>query len=213
MGPADIAALLMGPTEFFIATKTDARMVHKLMAIIVDTCLVWIDWRIRRFGGPMPVLDLGDDYAAYFGPDQFDEFIVRHTGAIIRAFPQAYIMFHSDGDFNYHNLAKVADLGIDMFNAFSPRLDIRRVRELLGPTVDLAGNVDPIRVMVNGAPADVLREARRCIEAAGRRGHFVLCPGGGVGAGTKLENVDALVEASLAYSGLMRDGSEPREDK
>ena len=63
----------------------------------------------------------------------------------------------------------------------------------------------PVDVMVFGTPVDVLRESKRCIEATGKEGHFVLCPGGGVGAGTKLENVDALIQASIEYSYLMNE--------
>lgn len=207
MGPNDIAALLMGPAEFFLATKTRPRMVHRLLAIITDFCIEWIQWRIDHFGGLLEVLDLGDDYAAYFSPAAFDEFVVPYTGAICKAFPNSYLMWHSDGDFRLSNLHKVNDLHVDMFNAFTPHLDIADVRRLLGPEIDLAGNIDPIGVMVYGTPDDVLREAKRCIEAAGREGHFVLCPGGGVGAGTRPENIDALIRASLEYSYLMHEGS------
>ena len=205
MGPLDIAALMMGPTEFFIATKKNTRLLHRLLSIITDVCIEWINWRIQYFGGPMDVLDIGEDYSAYFNPDDFDEFVVTYTGALMRAFPDAYNMFHSDGDYKLRNLYKVKDLNIDMFNAFTPNLDIQLVREVLGPEIDLAGNVHPIDVMVFGAPDDVLRESKRCIEVAGKDGHFVLCPGGGVGAGTRLENIDALIQASLEYSHLMHE--------
>ena len=203
MGPNDIAALMMGPEEMFLASKTKPKMLHRLLRIITETCIDWINWRIERFGGPMTVLDLGDDYSAYYSPDAFDEFVVPYTGAIMETFPDAYNMWHSDGDFTPKNLHKVNDLHIDMFNAFTPNLDIALVREMLGPDIVLAGNVHPIRVMVFGTPDDVLRESKRCIEAAGRDGHFVLCPGGGVGGGTRLENIDAMIQAALEYSYLM----------
>jgi len=203
MGPLDIAALMMGPTEFFIATQKDTKLLHKLLSIITEVCIEWINWRVQHFGGSLDVLDLGEDYSAYFRPDDFDQFVVAYTGAVMRAFPDAYNMFHSDGDYKPGNLHKVKDLNIDMFNAFTPNIDIGLVREVLGPEVDLAGNVHPIDVMVFGSPEDVLRESKRCIEVAGRDGHFVLCPGGGVGAGTSLENIDALIQASLEYSYLM----------
>jgi uroporphyrinogen decarboxylase len=206
MGPIDIAALLMGPTEFFVATKKRRKMVHKLLSITSALCIEWIQWKIGHFGGPMPVLDLGEDYAAYFRPDEFEEYVLSYTGAVMRAFPDAYNMWHSDGDFRESNLPKVRELNIDMFNAFSPNIDIGLVRQVLGPEVDLAGNIHPIHVMVFGTPQDVLREARRCIEAAGKDGHYVLAPGGGVGAGTRPENVDALVQASLQFSTLMTEG-------
>lgn len=203
MGPNDIAALMMGPTEYFLASKTNPKLLHKLLRIITEMCIEWINWRIDYFGGPMEVLDLGDDYSAYFSPDAFEEYVVPYTGAIMQAFPDAYNMWHSDGDFTHKNLHKVKDLKIDMFNAFTPNLNIGFVREVLGPDIDLAGNIHPIAVMVFGTPEEVLREAKCCIELAGRDGHFVLCPGGGVGAGTKLENIDALVQASIEYSYLM----------
>lgn len=206
MGPLDIAALMMGPTEFFIATKKRRRLVHKLASITRDLCIGWIEWKVKHFGGPLEVIDLGEDYSAYFRPDEFDEYVLAYTGSVMRAFPDTYNMFHSDGDFREGNLHKVQELNIDMFNAFTPNLDIAYVREVLGPDVDLAGNIHPTKVMVFGTPDDVMREARRCIEAAGRNGHYVLAPGGGVGGGTKPENVDALVRASLEYSHLMHEG-------
>jgi uroporphyrinogen-III decarboxylase len=203
---------MMGPTQYFLASKTNPGLLHSLLRIITDCCIEWINWRIRHFGGPMPVLDLGDDYAAYFSPDAFDEFVLPYTGAIMNAFPDAYNMWHSDGDFTPHNLHKVNDLNIDMFNAFTPNLDIGYVRQVLEPRIALAGNVHPIKTMVFGRPPDVLREARRCIELAGKRGPFVLCPGGGVGAGTRLENVDALIQASLEYSCLIHEKGDSDDD-
>lgn len=203
VGPNDIAALMMGPTEYFIATKTNPDLVHKLLTIITDVCIEWFHWRIQHFGEPMENLLLGNDYSAYHGPEDFAEFVVPYIKSIVREFSDKYHIYHCDGDFTYGNVRKVLDLDLDMFYAFSPRLDIGKVRQILGPEVDLAGNVDPIGVMVMGSPDDVLRESKRCIEAAGKNGHFVLCPGGGVGAGTKLENIDAMVQASIDYSHLM----------
>jgi uroporphyrinogen decarboxylase len=65
--------------------------------------------------------------------------------------------------------------------------------------VCLKGNIDPSAVMLQGTPEEVRAAARRCIEAAGYNGGFILSPGCELPRDTPHANVWALMEAAREF--------------
>ena len=57
------------------------------------------------------------------------------------------------------------------------KVNIARAKEVLGGKMCFAGNVDPVKVMLQGTVAEVESECKRIIETAGLDGGFVLMPG------------------------------------
>ena len=61
------------------------------------------------------------------------------------------------------------------------------------------GNVDPVKVMWMGKKEDILRESKKCIDAAKEGGKYMLCTGCEIPRDTSLENIKALFEAADKY--------------
>ncbi len=72
---------------------------------------------------------------------------------------------------------------------------IKEYRNAL-PDVILAGNIHPIKVMIEGTPDDVKAAVRYCFDTAASDGKFILVSGGAMAAGSKPENVDAFIESA-----------------
>jgi len=70
-------------------------------------------------------------------------------------------------------------------------VDFREVREILGPSIVIGGNVDPVGALLNGDPEKVAGEARASYERGGP-GRFILMPGCGVPPKAPLENLKAM---------------------
>lgn len=75
-------------------------------------------------------------------------------------------------------------------------MDLRQARSLIGDACALAGNVDPMTLLV-GTPDQVVCETRAVVAAGGGR-RFLVMPGCGVPPTAPLENVVAMVAAVRA---------------
>jgi uroporphyrinogen decarboxylase len=63
----------------------------------------------------------------------------------------------------------------------------------------LGGNLDPVHVLQQGTPEEVVRGARRCLDDAAAGGGFILMPGCDTPPLTPRENVDAFLHTAFEY--------------
>lgn len=73
------------------------------------------------------------------------------------------------------------------------KMSMKKAREFFGPGVVLAGNVDPLRTLMEGDRARVREETRRCIAEAGPK-NLIVMPGCGVPPQTDPGNLRVMVE-------------------
>lgn len=74
--------------------------------------------------------------------------------------------------------------------------DLQKARRMLGDHVCLSGNVDPVKVLLQGSPKDVEDAVRRCIRDAGKGGGFILNTGECVCRDTPPENLETFVRVA-----------------
>ena len=77
--------------------------------------------------------------------------------------------------------------------------DLAEMKRLYGHKLSLMGNLNTTDVMLMGSPADVEREARAAIDAAGAGGGFILSTGDQCGRDTPDANLFKLVEVAKTY--------------
>jgi uroporphyrinogen decarboxylase len=93
-------------------------------------------------------------------------------------------------DLNSINPLEVAPMG---------DCDLAEIKRLYGHKLSLMGNLPTTSVMLMGSPADVEREARAAIDAAGAGGGFILSTGDQCGRDTPDANLFKLVEVAKTY--------------
>ncbi len=197
------AFLMMGMENFFISLASDDRLVGHVFDCIAEFQLAVLD-RVLSY----PILgavwindDMGHHSSLLVSPRHLRRFVFPYYREVARRVHARGLplMLHSDGCI-YKVLDELADLGFDAFHPIEPEaMDIRRVRQMVGPNKCLIGNVSLSRTLTVGTPADVENDVRWLMEE--------IAPGGGycVGSANSIpdyvpyENYLALREASLRY--------------
>lgn len=73
------------------------------------------------------------------------------------------------------------------------------VKRAVGTKTCIAGNIDPVGVMLDGTPQDVEKAVKKVIDYASEDGALIVCPGCDLNPGIPAENLLALVEATKKY--------------
>jgi uroporphyrinogen decarboxylase len=201
-GAMDLFSIFRGTEKFFFDFYDNGAKVKSIFDYLHERTVAWIEYVEKRWGGKRSYnnlydkIDIGEDFCAYLPPDMFAEFVAPYTAALFKKYKgKVCCSLHTDGDFATDGIANLKSLGIDELMGFSPNIDIKEFRKVL-PDVILGGNIHPITVMVEGAPDDVKAASRYCFENANQNQKFVLCTGGAMSGHTKVENIDAFIEAT-----------------
>ena len=120
------------------------------------------------------------------------------------------VLKHTDGNI-YPLLEDMIEAGISGIHPIEPgAMDLRDVKERYGDKVCIAGNVDCGYVLPFGSEEDVRRDVRRCIDAAGEGGGFILASSNSIHANCKVENVYAMVDEARKYGKYLLSKSSPK---
>ena len=125
------------------------------------------------------VIFLGDDYAHNLGPMMspalFKELILPRLATMVATVHEegALCVKHTDGNI-YSLLEMIVGAGPDCINPIEPAagMELKRVKELVGDRVSIAGNIDCGQLLPYGSVEDVREAVRQAIADA--------APGGGV---------------------------------
>ena len=196
-GPFSSACLLFGLTEALMMIHTDPGLLRAACDFFVD---VQVEWGLAQLDAGAQALWLGDCNAMsnLISVEQYRAFALEPCARVVEAYRKAggLTILHNSEESVPHILAS-ADLGVSVINV-GPGIDIARAKETLRGRVCLAGNLDPIRVLLNGTPAEVEAEAGRIVRAAAPGGGFIFNTGEMNPRDVPVENMKALVRGARA---------------
>jgi uroporphyrinogen decarboxylase len=195
-GPLNIATFLMGATEFLTALKTDPECMHRLLTIITDFLVEWIQWQRQCFPSIDGILLL-DDIVGFVSRQDFEVFGFPHLKRIFRA-DVTVKFFHNDAPCKAC-APLLPEAGVNLLN-FGFQHTIADMRVWTGNRVALMGNIPPRDVLAAGAPADVKRSVAGMLNALEDRSRLIVSCGGGMPPGAPTENIRALITASAQSS-------------
>jgi len=151
------------------------------------------------------VLFVTDDYADSHGPLMspkfFREFELPYLKEIVNIGKKngVPVLKHSDGNL-YPILDDIVNSGISGLHPMEPgAMDLADVKEKYGDKICLLGNVDCRYVLPYGSEEDVRKDVRRCIDAAGKGGGFILTSSNSLHANVKVENIYTMVDEARKY--------------
>jgi uroporphyrinogen decarboxylase len=188
----------VGLEEFLARMITDPAFVRQ--AIAAHTEATVLEQNALLDAGCDAVLP-GADYCDSRGPmmslRHFREFILP---ALERLCAEThargkYLVKHTDGNI-WKILPLLLEAGIDGWQGIQPSIgmDMRLLRETVGPRLCLFGGVD-CATLVAGTPDDVRREVRYAVTHAGSDGGLVLVSSNTLMVGVKYENYLAMLAA------------------
>jgi hypothetical protein len=175
-------ACCLYPTEqMILATYDDPDWVHEFLHILQQRKKVYIQSMV---GAKFDILELGGGSASstVISPKVLDEFVVPYDSELIALAHQAgqRIVYHTCGGM-MPILERIAAMQPDAMETFTPPsmggdVDLGEAKRRIGDTVCMIGGFDQFHYLIDCAPEQTRIAVRRCFEAAGQGGSYVLCP-------------------------------------
>jgi len=175
------AACLVGVERLIMETYDDPAWVHELLSILQKRKRIFAE---SLAGAAYDVLELGggDASSTVISPAIFDAFVAPYDSEVIEAAHRAgqRIAYHTCGGM-MPLLERIADMGPDAMETFTPPgmggdVDLAEAKRRIGDRVCMIGGFDQFHFLDGCQPEDTRTEVRRCFEAAGEGGGFILCP-------------------------------------
>lgn len=193
-GPFTTSSRLLGATPFLLLMMDDPELTKRLIARVADA-LIAFGQALAESGADAIIMPDPVTSTDLVSPEQSAEFAFPEIRRVIEALPVPVIL-HICGK-TMPILGAMAGSGASLLS-LDQAMDLAKAREVVGWKVALGGNVDPVRLMIEGTPEEVTAAGRAAIAAAGPR-RFSLMAGCALPPSTPLENVRALVAAARSF--------------
>jgi uroporphyrinogen decarboxylase len=175
------AACIVGIERLILETFDDPLWVKELLEILMK--------RKRHFvrslkGAKYDILELGggDGSSTVISPKIFDEFVAPYDSELIEEAHKAgqRIAYHTCGGM-MPILENIADMNPDAMETLTPPgmgadVDLKEAKSRIGDRVCMIGGFDQFHFFKDCTPEQTRAEVRRCFEAAGGNGGYVLSP-------------------------------------
>lgn len=198
-GPFTLAARLVGEELMMKATFKKPAFVERVVDFTTDLLIHLYEPLVKD--GTLEVISLADPTASgdLISKKQFERF----------ALP--YLKRFTDWarSKNVHTLVHICGNTTDRLDLFpltgascislDHKTDIAKAKEILYGKICFAGNVDPVKVMLQGTVQDVEDHCRRIIETAGTDGGFVLMPGCDIPPAVPYENIERFIDVARQW--------------
>lgn len=191
--PFSLAAALMGLDEILVRCREDPPFVRALL----ERCEAFtVAYGQAMATAGADILSGGDSPAGLLGPALYEAVALpaeQHVIAALQATTRRPVSLHICGR-TTRLLPRMAASGADILE-IDHAVDLATACRAVGPKVTLWGNLDPVRVLAQGTPEEVRRQARTAVEAVRSAEHtrFVLSSGCTLAVETPAANLDALL--------------------
>lgn len=188
-GPAAEAADIRRLDNFFMDLIDDEDNVGSLMDLCVDVAL---DFARPQIEAGAETIGIGDAAASQVSADLYENLILPREQRLVRGLKEmgAKVRLHICGNIA-HLLPGIATLGIDVLDV-DHMVDLRTVRNAVGPKTAIAGNLDPVSAVLRSTPEKIRADILSCYEQAGNP--FMVNAGCEIPSATPAENLHALCE-------------------
>ncbi len=192
IGPFTLAGLMMGATELAIATIERRDLVHAAATLATEVIIPYGQALVAAGADTVCILE---PTATFISPHAFDEFSGHYVRQIFEALDTIGIL-HICGD-TQHLIEPMCATGAQGLSLDAP-LDFPAAIAQMPEDVVLIGNLDPVRVMTNGSPAEVRAATHKLLEDMAPYPNFILSTGCDLPPETPLDNIAAFMEAGRA---------------
>lgn len=212
VGPLSTAVAIRPIESVLKDTRKNPEMLKKLIALGVDLSLDWVRVFTKEFGKATASISDPVTCTDILSRKQFEEFSYPEMQRLASGLyeitgkkPSLHICGHTKGIWK-----DIKELDISSFSVDNCE-DLAELKEALGDTIPISGNVPPVEVLREGTIDMVIESTKECIQkAADSPKGFILAAGCQVPLGTSLENVLAFVYAARRFGAGARIGQLPK---
>jgi len=191
-GPLNVASFLMGVTEFLMAIRTNPDEMHKLLGIVTDFIIDWLELQAETFPTIDGILIL-DDIVGFLGEQDFKQAALSYLKRIFQSLRMSVRFFHNDAA-GLVCAPYLAQIGVNLFN-FSFQHTLSQMKELTKNSITLLGNIPGRDVLSAGTPQDVRNSVKAALDSVADKSRIILSCGGGMPPGVPTENIEAFLSA------------------
>jgi uroporphyrinogen-III decarboxylase len=164
-----------------MASFEDTAWVHAFLNILKERKKVYIR---SMEGARYDLLELGggDASTTVISPDIFHEFVAPYDAELIETAHLAgqRVVYHTCGGM-MPILEDIAAMKPDAMETFTPPAmggdaDLKEAKHRIGDKVCMIGGLDQFHYFTGCSEKETREEVRRCFEAAGEGGGFILAP-------------------------------------
>lgn len=198
-GPFTLAARFVGEETMMKATFKKPAFVEKVVDFATDVLIHVYEPLVAD--GTLELISLADPTASgdLISRKQFEKF----------AAPALKKFTDWAKSKNAHTLVHICGNTTDRLDLFPQtgascisldhKTDIAKAKEVLHGKMCFGGNVDPVKVMLNGSVQDVEQACTDIIKAAGTDGGFVLMPGCDIPPTVPYENIQKFIQVAREW--------------
>jgi len=193
-GPCAEAADLRGINRLMFDFHDDPVFVEELFGFVVENAIAFAGTQIVAGAD---IIGVGDAAASLVGPRLYEKFVWPYEKKLVDGIHAAggRVRLHICGN-TRRILAGMGKLGSELVDLDYP-VALRQAREIIGPDQALAGNIEPVGALRNGAPQSVAQAVANCHREAGPR--YVVSAGCEVVRDTPIANLQALCEYAKSH--------------
>lgn len=197
IGPYSLAGRLADMTELMMMTLTEPETAHKLLNKATDFLVEYA--KAFKATGAAGIL-LAEPMAGLISPDMCAEFSSAYIRRIVEAVSDDsfFIILHNCGRTEKQVDAMLAS-GADALHVGNA-VDIREILRQTPSTVPVMGNLDPVAILKDAKPEQVMSTTLELLEATRLFPNFVLSSGCDMAEAVPLANIDALYKALEEYN-------------
>lgn len=195
--PFSAAASLRGPQDFLTDLFDEEEAAHALLKTCTDAV---IRYGLAAAEAGAHAIAFGDSVAGLLGREMYRTFALPYARQAISSLRRETglpVFYHVCGNTN-HLLPLLVATGADCLELDSD-VDMADARPLAQGRCALEGNIDTIRTLYYGTPADVRREANRLLSLFGNRGGFILSSACEIPRFSPPENVMEITRAAMEF--------------
>jgi MtaA/CmuA family methyltransferase len=193
-GPCAEAADLRGINTLMLDFYDDPAFVRDLFEFVVQMELRFAETQVAA---GVDIIGIGDAAASLVGPEIYEEFVWPYEKRLVDGLRAmgTRVRLHICGN-TRPILAGMGRLGCDIVDLDYPS-PLEAGRAAMGEGQVLLGNLNPVKLLLNGTPDAVTAELALCHRQAGAR--FIVGAGCEIPRGTPERNVQALVDYARAH--------------
>lgn len=165
-GPLTEASILRGGTELLVDLTERPEWVHELLEV---TTSVAIQFAKLQTAMGAEIIGLGEVIFPAYSPEVYRQFALPYEQRIFQAVHElgALGRLHAGGSAGFL-LTDILESGADIIDVDST-VNLEQAARLSGQTTALCGNLDALKVFLNGNPELVYRETQLALTRGGPR--------------------------------------------
>jgi uroporphyrinogen-III decarboxylase len=191
-GPLNIASFLAGSTEFLMAIRISPDETHKLLGIITDFLVDWLELQAQTFPSIDGIFIL-DDIVGFLGDEDFKGAALPYLERIYKSLDVAVKFFHNDAA-GLVCAPYLEQIGVNIYN-FSFQHSLEEMKKLTNNAVTLLGNIPTRDVLAAGTPEEVRSSVKTALESVSDKSRIIMSCGGGMPPDVSTENIEAFLSA------------------